>query len=54
MLGLFTVVLFVAFLAFVATAPTEAIQIFLMFAWIGMLIPLQAFNLNISDFEQDT
>ncbi|SEM81729.1 hypothetical protein SAMN05216404_101236 [Nitrosospira multiformis] len=30
---------FVAFLAFVATAPTEAIQIFLMFAWIGMLIP---------------
>ena len=39
MLGLFTVVLFVAFLAFVATAPTEAIQIFLMFAWIGLLLP---------------
>jgi hypothetical protein len=39
MLELFTVVLFVAFLAFVATAPTEAIQIFLMLVWIGMLIP---------------
>ncbi len=32
MLGLFTVVLFAAFLAFGATASPEAVQIFLMFA----------------------
>jgi hypothetical protein len=39
MLELFTVILFVAFLAFVAISPQEVIQIFLMLAWIGMLIP---------------
>jgi len=33
------VILFVTFLAFVATAPTEAIQIFPMFTWIGLLLP---------------
>ena len=39
MLGLLTVALFIAFITFVALAPTEAIQIFLMLAWIGLLIP---------------
>lgn len=39
MLELFTVVLFVAFLAFVAISPQEVIQIFLMFAWIALLLP---------------
>jgi hypothetical protein len=39
MLGLFTIVLFVAFLAFIALSPTEVIQIFLMVAWIGLLLP---------------
>ena len=39
MLEFFFLVFFVAFLAFVATAPQEAIQIFLMFAWIALLLP---------------
>jgi hypothetical protein len=31
-------ILFIAFLAFIAIAPQEAIQIFLMLSWSGMLI----------------
>ena len=38
MLELFTVLFFGGFLAFVAIAPNQVIQIFLMFTWIGMLL----------------
>jgi len=36
MLAALTVVLFVAFLAFVGTAPQEAIQLFLFLTWSAM------------------